>query len=209
MARSVRVLCPTLGPQHCASLLRSNGREVQAIDFAHDDAHVRLARRIPAADDPQGGRIVMATSRDVFVLEPVSLEQQVGGGLQRCAWGCCWVAGVAKRRASQLGCCGRSLPCEAWTMASRLSPASRPLQVRETLKRKRFDQALELIDIAAAAGMGGAGPVSGAEAAASRAAAAAVSAHEGLLATAGERQFGATDWLETDAATPARTMVPL
>jgi len=56
---------------------RTNGVEVQSIDFAHDDAHVNLEHRLPAADDPAGGRIVMAVRGDVFVLEPVSLEQQV------------------------------------------------------------------------------------------------------------------------------------
>ena len=50
---------------------------MQSIDFAHDDAHVRLARRLPVADDPGGGRILLATSRDVLLLEPVALEQQV------------------------------------------------------------------------------------------------------------------------------------
>jgi hypothetical protein len=57
---------------------------VQSIDFMHDDAHIKLTGRLPAADDPAGGRVVLATSSDVFVLEPVSLEQQVRLGRLVC-----------------------------------------------------------------------------------------------------------------------------
>uniref|UniRef100_A0A383VGG5 Uncharacterized protein n=1 Tax=Tetradesmus obliquus TaxID=3088 RepID=A0A383VGG5_TETOB len=80
-------------------------REVQHIDFAHDDAYVRLSGRLPAAADASGRCICLATSSQVLRLEPVAIEQQV----------------------------------------------------RELLKRKRFDQALELIRSTAAEAAAGGG----------------------------------------------------
>ena len=56
---------------------------MQAIDWAHDDAHVGLARRMACAADAAGGRVVLATSRDVLLLEPVPLERQVRDALKR------------------------------------------------------------------------------------------------------------------------------
>lgn len=59
-------------------------REVQHIDFAHDDAYVRLSGRLPAAADASGRCICLATSSQVLRLEPVAIEQQVRSLFQCC-----------------------------------------------------------------------------------------------------------------------------
>lgn len=64
---------------------RGSSKEVQHIDWAHDDAYVGLTKRLPCADDMDGRCIVMATAQEVFLLEPIALEQQVG--LYMCMWG--------------------------------------------------------------------------------------------------------------------------
>jgi hypothetical protein len=56
-----------------------SSREVQHIDFAHDDAYVRLTGRLPAASDAGGRCICFATSSQVLRLEPIAIEQQVRG----------------------------------------------------------------------------------------------------------------------------------
>lgn len=56
---------------------RSTGAPVQHIAWAHDDAWVRLAGRLPCADDAGGRCVVLATSQAVLLLEPVAPQQQV------------------------------------------------------------------------------------------------------------------------------------
>lgn len=57
---------------------RTTSKEVQHIDFAHDDAYVRMQQRLPTAADDGGRAIVVATTQAVFRLEPIAVEQQVG-----------------------------------------------------------------------------------------------------------------------------------
>jgi hypothetical protein len=54
-----------------------SSREVQHIDFAHDDAYVRLTGRLPAAADAAGKCICLTSSSQVLRLEPIAIEQQV------------------------------------------------------------------------------------------------------------------------------------
>lgn len=58
---------------------RNSSRQVQQIEYAHDDTYVGLSQRLPAAADAGGRCICLATSSQVLWLEPVALEQQVGG----------------------------------------------------------------------------------------------------------------------------------
>eukprot|EP00879_Flechtneria_rotunda_P031553 GHRR01034479.1.p1 GENE.GHRR01034479.1~~GHRR01034479.1.p1 ORF type:complete len:455 (+),score=204.41 GHRR01034479.1:504-1868(+) len=62
---------------------RTNSREVQHIDYSHDDAYVRLTQRLPAAGDAGGSCICLATSSQVLRLEPIAIEQQVRELLKR------------------------------------------------------------------------------------------------------------------------------
>lgn len=57
---------------------RNSSKQVQQIEYAHDDTYVGLAQRLPAAADAGGRCICLATSSQVLWLEPVALEQQVG-----------------------------------------------------------------------------------------------------------------------------------
>jgi hypothetical protein len=50
------------------------------LDWYHDDAYVGLTGRLPAAGDEAGTAVLLATSSQVLLLQPVALEQQVGGG---------------------------------------------------------------------------------------------------------------------------------
>lgn len=59
---------------------RNSSRQVQQMEYAHDDAYVGLTQRLPAAADAGGRCICLATSSQVLWLEPVALEQQVGTG---------------------------------------------------------------------------------------------------------------------------------
>jgi len=59
---------------------RNSSRQVQQIEYAHDDTYVGLSQRLPAAADAGGRCICLATSSRVLWLEPVALEQQVGVG---------------------------------------------------------------------------------------------------------------------------------
>ena len=43
----------------------------------HDDAYVGLTGRLPVAADEEGTAVVMATSYQAFLLEPIAMEQQV------------------------------------------------------------------------------------------------------------------------------------
>jgi hypothetical protein len=56
---------------------RSSSQEVQHIDYAHDDAYVRLNSVIPAAADAASKCICLASSSQVLRLEPIAIEQQV------------------------------------------------------------------------------------------------------------------------------------
>jgi hypothetical protein len=60
---------------------RNSSRQVQQIEYAHDDAYVGLSQRLPAAADAGGRCICLATSSQVLWLEPVALEQQVCAGI--------------------------------------------------------------------------------------------------------------------------------
>lgn len=57
---------------------RNSSRQVQQIEYAHDDTYVGLSQRLPTAADAGGRCICLATSSLVLWLEPVALEQQVG-----------------------------------------------------------------------------------------------------------------------------------
>lgn len=57
---------------------RNSSRQVQHIEYAHDDTYVGLSQRLPTAADAGGRCICLATSSLVLWLEPVALEQQVG-----------------------------------------------------------------------------------------------------------------------------------
>jgi hypothetical protein len=59
---------------------RNSSRQVQQIEYAHDDTYVGLSQRLPTAADAGGRCICLATSSLVLWLEPVALEQQVGSG---------------------------------------------------------------------------------------------------------------------------------
>lgn len=52
----------------------------QVLDWYHDDAYVGLTGRLPAAGDEAGTAVLLATSSQVLLLQPVALEQQVGWG---------------------------------------------------------------------------------------------------------------------------------
>lgn len=67
---------------------RNSSRQVQQIEYAHDDAYVGLTQRLPAAADAGGRCICLATSSQVLWLEPVALEQQVGSRARGGALGC-------------------------------------------------------------------------------------------------------------------------
>lgn len=56
---------------------RASSREVQHIDYMHDDEFVALSGRLPVATDAAGRCIVLAAAGQVLRLEPIALEAQV------------------------------------------------------------------------------------------------------------------------------------
>jgi hypothetical protein len=133
------------------------------VEFLHDDPYVAVTRRLPCSDDALGSLMVVATSRALYCLEPIALEQQV----RACERACVCVGGGEGGATGPPPIC-RAPPCVAlrpspppphplqgpWLplqgplgspgACARCAPL---LQVRELLKRKRFQQALELAEV--------------------------------------------------------------
>ena len=53
--------------------------QIQQVPFAHDDAWIASAGRLPCALDTPSGSLFLATSSAVVCLKPVEAEKQVWG----------------------------------------------------------------------------------------------------------------------------------
>jgi hypothetical protein len=152
---------------------------VQFIEYLHDDPYVAVSRRLPCSDDAQGSLVMLATSQQLLCLEPIALEQQVGRPAAGALRPQCRVPPRLPVAAALAAHCAAAAPCCALagsfvTRPACPAPPRAALQVRELLKRKRFQQALELLELctqeaAAAARAAEEGPGAAASAAATAA----------------------------------------